>query len=546
MPEIFVVLDGTDIEEIVEKNKMSEFIDYIEHIDDENTSRTSNLQSNKCFEQSKRKRYPSRNYEFDKNDEDELKDCLIVERDECVLNDLANIDNSEYSYSQQTINNCTPNIFALTTINQLDSDENIGQYAQRPIIRITSTEDERIEQFLHENCDQMNSEENHCQAEMLIKSKTTQMFDYSEVNMIDVESFESDSRDNSPISNATRRDSLFSDAIQFECKQSTNSHYLYNREDSSSSNKSNVLFERSQSRFSELEYIKGRDDWKDTYSHYEISEEMDSDNYHHLRRHSEAADTLEHIRGREDWIQNKLHHVCRNSLPRIFEFGETRIVIQDEIDSDEYHHDLLQNKTFCFPIESIEQQENLFKDRTYIVEYGEQSLVRSDSNVGVSSEAVNNKALEWSGHAKFSASREAPTIRQVDVSFNSKDQTEQDLITYENTHRDLEIFGLDLNPKSVPKQGKNMYNPFIVISEEPNNDVSENWIDAKLRGKQEKETDPQISDRNNRSFRAKSEKMDSINLSFLKPNEQKPRRSLSFENVEDLIRDVSSGPWFHK
>lgn len=117
--------------------------------------------------------------------------------------------------------------------------------------------------------------------------------------------------------------------------RSSESGSVYTREDSWMSGDSNA-FNRSQSTYSELEYITGRDDWKERQS--SIREQIDSDNYHHNRRFSENSEALEYIRGREDWLRNEMKHARSNTLPQLFEHGNRKFLIQDEIDSDEYHH----------------------------------------------------------------------------------------------------------------------------------------------------------------------------------------------------------------
>lgn len=108
-------------------------------------------------------------------------------------------------------------------------------------------------------------------------------------------------------------------------------------EGSSMSTDSNILFQRSQSDISDLEYIKTRQDWRDRPNSIDVREEIDSDDYHHFRRHSEAVEMLEYIRGREDWLESKAAE-HRHQLPRIYEHGDYRILIREEINSDEYHH----------------------------------------------------------------------------------------------------------------------------------------------------------------------------------------------------------------
>lgn len=603
LPEIFV--DGSDM--AVEDSKTNEFIDYIEHIDNDEATVTSRFQFKEYLEQPKRLHYPSYNNDDDKYNEDELKDFSIVERVDYDPKDLANENKSSNFNSKRAINNRKPNMFALATPKHLNDDENNKQYMYRPVIRITSTEDERVEQFLYdENCEKINAAKDHCAAEILIKSKTTQMFDCSDENTSDVETIESEnSRANSPSLDRIRRESLLSNGdsepIQFECEQSTDPKHFYDREDSSSSNKSNVLFERSQSRLSELEYIKGRDDWKDSYLHYDISKEIDSDNYHHLRRHSEAADTLEYIRGREDWLRNELHHAPRKSLPRIFETGEQKIVIQDQIDSDEYHHNFFLSETFYSISGITEQKEKSFNNDSQSYSFGG----NVSDKVNCSNDTDGKISEYCRTNIEVVPNREGSMVSRRNVTFNGNNKiTEaiEDLITHETANsEDLEITVLDLVSDMVSDQQEKIYNPFIVISEatddnltpvtsnpEPteipasfgytdtkntlctenirtenynrNSDILSNdtnqlmtteiLSEAKCHREHEKGMDlekliedTEVTQQNNRGVRAKSEMM---SQSLLKPNEQKPRRTLSFENVEDLIRDVTNGPWFHK
>lgn len=613
LPDIFV--DRMDMNDVIEDGIIDEFIDHIEHIDNNDVTEVNKLQFKIYSEPSKRLRYPSYNYEADKSNEDDFENFSIVENEKHEPNDLANENIPSNFNSELTINNRESEMFTLSEPSHVGyDDENNIQNIYRPIIRITSTEDERIEQFLHENCDEQNENENEHKneyeynhsknknTEILIKSKTTQMFHCNDVeNSSDIESFGSDSRTNSPSLESARRDSLMSDIgsepIQFGCKQSTKSNEFYNREDSSSSYKSNVLFERSQSRFSELEYIKGRDDWKDSYIRYDISEEIDSDNYHHLRRHSEAADTLEYIRGREDWLRNEIHHANRNSLGKIFEMGERKIVIQDEIDSDEYHHNFLQNEFTCqFNEASDKQEKSLNVDTKSNDDYFD--ITKND----------DSKNPEWSNvDIENTSSKESSISTSADRNFNKNNDISnviKEFITHETTHtEDIEITVMDLTINAdidnISDQTNINSHPFIVISEatDENRDVTsdksseqtpeqlfsdsikaefsindinlnntlgtensiQNDTDNKYSNLQSLSDDGnqqdeeialvqthEISPQNNRMVRAKSERLNSMSIGLLKPTEQKLRRTLSFENVEDLIRDVSAGPFFHK
>lgn len=621
MPEILIV--GSDLDEIVEDGKMGEFIDYIERIDNNDTIVSDKLQFKEYSEQPKRLRHSSYNYEADKDNEDKSNDFSIVENDEHGQSEHRTNENKSSDFnSKRGINNRKPNMFALasTTLPLQLGDESV----YKPLIRITPTEDERVEQFLHE--EQIDNT-NRSSGDILIKSKTTETFDCRDESVSDVDSYGSDSRANSPTSDVIRRESTTSDIgsepIQFECKQPENSNYIYKREDSSSSNKSNVQFERSQSRFSELEYIKGRDDWKDDYTRCDISEEIDSDNYHHLRRHSETADTLEYIRGREDWQRNELQRGRQNSLPRIFEVGEPIMLIQDEIDSDEYHHNFFQHEMFRSVSETAAQRNESAAHEAKVDDFSGQfvaksvEIVANDGNV-VDLNDVDRKSSGWTddGMEELESNKQDSIISSTNVRFDKSNDDEineidvviEDLITHDTTNaEDIEIMVWNLTPE--PQKN----NPFILITEatdenretsiapslnqsteqlhrDPieitistdeqhinNNLTMENSdspninttnstqsslneflcaeieIETKTRLRSQSESEKDIDGEENsqttqpfnRNIRAKSERLDSMTTGLLKPSGQKPRRTLSFENVEDLIRDVSNGPWLH-
>lgn len=93
---------------------------------------------------------------------------------------------------------------------------------------------------------------------------------------------------------------------------------------------------RQPNSFDDLEYIHGRDDWRDIPS-INIHHQVESDTYHHLRRYSETAETLEYIKGRDDWAQ----HMRSQVLAGIHENDDrsrSSFSIRNEVDSDEYHH----------------------------------------------------------------------------------------------------------------------------------------------------------------------------------------------------------------
>ncbi|KAJ6642302.1 hypothetical protein Bhyg_07249 [Pseudolycoriella hygida] len=65
-----------------------------------------------------------------------------------------------------------------------------------------------------------------------------------------------------------------------------------------------------------------------------IQDELDSEEYHHNHRFSATADALEYIRGRDDWkayTENQLNNAYRRQ--------SSNISIREQIDSDEYHHE---------------------------------------------------------------------------------------------------------------------------------------------------------------------------------------------------------------
>lgn len=605
-------------------------MDYIDRID--NNARTSDkLQFKEFMESSKRQRYPSYNYEANKDDDELSNDNSIVvnvdDSAEFMQNDI------EIRNTKRTKNNRKPNMFALPkliTTTTIDNNEAQNQrYTYKPVIRITSTEDERIENFLHENGDDTMDNAICSTAEILIKSKTTQLFDCDEnVN----EMFKLDEHTDAVIDNTNcsifeideRRQSLLSemssDSNQIDFKAAADMKY-FNREDSSTSIKSNTFNERSQSRLSDLEYIRGRDDWKDHYGRHEIGEEIDSDNYHHMRRHSEADDTLEYIRGRDDWIKNQSlkRYGRRNSLTKIFESGEQKIVIQDEIDSDEYHHNLFWNDKFRSASESksptklfesdaltklkpdnaIQSSEfmemsnteihdvieNIIKSDTANSEDFQITVLDLDSDVSPSiddqknifepiiiiSEAiddeqklsidVNAKATKGSHYSHIQNEQTTPTIDTNSTTVNtitaySMDENQNDIVSlaenkYDNTEiaqvkSEFEIIDKDFNENE--NEGK------CHEHENDKKSITNKFLQNEIQNVVQIPTDPPPN------------KFDPIVESPIKiePNmniqteipltmkneravdSSQTKQKLNVENIEDLIRDVSLGPWFHK
>lgn len=103
----------------------------------------------------------------------------------------------------------------------------------------------------------------------------------------------------------------------------------YVREESCTSTDS-----RKREEEDELEYIQGRQE----HRFNSICEQIESDEYHHRRRHSETAETLEYIRGRDDWAQHQATAAANQHHMPIIIDDCNEFNIRDQIDSDEYHH----------------------------------------------------------------------------------------------------------------------------------------------------------------------------------------------------------------
>lgn len=482
------VVNRSDIDEIVVDDKIREFIDYIEQSEN-NSAETilSKHEFKEYLEQPKRLRYPSYNHDPDTTNDEYIQYNSNYEQyidndydnEHSKLNDLANeieIENKQNdSNSQQTINNRKPNMFALPMHKNID--EQVKYNLMRPVIRITSTEDERIEQFICENyeddssCSSIGINPNAEKTEKLRKSQTLQLFTFND-NDTYVNDLERDSESRAELRCESLLSEISCDSNQFVFKD--DAKRSFSREDSCLSNKSNRLHERSESMCYELEYIKGRDDWKDNYSEYRINEQIDSDNYHHLRRHSEAADTLEYIRGREDWMKNEMRSHYRNSLSRIFETGESRILIRDEIDSDEYHHNFFLHDSYRSASETIALKQH----------FADQHFGRSNS--------TNDAELNSSGFYSQNSNDTSLLQSNVDVdnimkedNFDNENAPTtvaaviEDLINHETNHNEeIEITVLDLKTsnshnkqqqqqqqKEEQQQQEEIIDPFIIISE---------------------------------------------------------------------------------
>lgn len=580
-------------------------MDYIERID--NNVHTSDKQQFKEFmESSKRQRYPSYNYEATKDDDSLLKDyTVVVNHDDSVKimqNDI------EIRNTRRIKNNRKPNMFALPKLiktTSIDNNDDQNQlYNFKPVIRITLNEDERIEHFLCENDDDTMDNVICSTAEILIKSKTTQLFDCDEnTNEMFKWDEQSDEDNNRSIFDIDeRRQSLLSELssdsnhIDFAA---ANTKYV-NREDSSASSKSNTFYERSQSHLSDLEYIRGRDDWKNHYGRYEISEEIDSDNYHHLRRHSEADDTLEYVRGREDWVknQNLKRYSRRTSLSRIFEGGEHKIVIQDEIDSDEYHHNLFWNDKFRSASES-RSPAKLFESNAFTKLKPDNDIQSSSDFVEISNAEINdvieniikrdtinsedieitvlNLATDVSPTIEDQKNIFEPCIiiseaiddeRELSMDVNANRETRSSHYSHIQNERTTPTidsnnlivdtttaYSMDENENEIILPPENKFdnieisNKFLQndIQTETENQLNDNTVFEITTNPSSNRFDPVNKIRN----KNESKKNIQIEIPMTMKNKRasdssKTKQKLKLENIEDLIRDVSLGPWFHK
>lgn len=326
---------NSNIDELVGDGKVQEFMQYIEHIDSE-TATGDKLNFQEFSDASKRMRYPS--YNTGGEVDEEIDEFTIIVADD-IETDEETTESQDTASAKPIESKRKTNMFAN------DSGRFVEYERMNEAKQLQSASTSDI----------LQSQEKP--RESLVKSKTVDQFlssvasfasttdsgdtDALKVDRIDPEIRVIESPSNETI---TRRESLTSDVSNessyFNFKRSSDSEsaYAYNREDSWLSYDSNMQFDRSLSTFSDLEYIRGRDDWREHQSSRLIPSEIDSDDYHHHRRFSENSDALEYIRGREDWLKNEMNAVRSCTLPRIFEQGDRKFLIQDEIDSDEYHH----------------------------------------------------------------------------------------------------------------------------------------------------------------------------------------------------------------
>lgn len=257
---------------------------------------------------------------------------------------------------------------------------------------------------------------------------------------------------------------------------------VFTRANSWESIESNVLFKRSQSTFSELEYIKGRDDCRHRRSI--MNDQIDSDNYHHHRRFSEDADNLEFIRGREDWLKNEMHLARSNTLPILFEHGNRKFLIQDEIDSDEYHH----NFYLCEALRTATELDQRFlsnqsqsplpykgyKDeadqRDYLHRYDwkKESLALN----ALLDKRSRSKSRDRESKDSLSTSREPSDDKSEGVEINKvlNNIIDANILQKDSLEKspteDIEIMILDLNENKESKALSNdNNNPLIIITE---------------------------------------------------------------------------------
>lgn len=335
--QIFAI--NSDIDELVGDGNIQEFMHYIERIDNE-TATGDKLNFKEFSEESKRMRYPSYNTGGEADEEiDEFTVIVADETDETNAGGHGSIvEASKRSESKRKTNmfaNYATRFIEYERMNEaklLQSASMPDAQSQSPKPRESLVKSKTVDQFLS-SANFAASNEMAAAATVADDANATKL-DRIEPEICVIES--------PSIETFTRRESLTSsvsgESSYFNFKQSSDSESAYTREDSWLSSESNVLFDRSQSALSDLEYIRGRDDWKDHQIAHHIPSEIESDEYHHYRRFSENSDALEYICGREDWLKNEMNAVRSCTLPRIFEHGDRKFLIQDEIDSDEYHH----------------------------------------------------------------------------------------------------------------------------------------------------------------------------------------------------------------
>lgn len=121
----------------------------------------------------------------------------------------------------------------------------------------------------------------------------------------------------------------------------------------------------------DAESIPNRQDMQDKNT-FTIKGEIDSDNYHHVRRYSEVEDHLEFIRGRDDW------HLYQNLQSRrlVDQTDLYKISIRDQIDSDEYHHAW----RVCEGLDLAQSNCRLLDNPTKALPYDDRNFFRTSDN----------------------------------------------------------------------------------------------------------------------------------------------------------------------
>lgn len=367
-----------DIDALIDDGKIQEFISYIEKID-ENLMTPDKLQFQEFQEKTKRLRYPSYNYSG--KDEDENFSITLIETDDPMdfqqiekqlderenrlenlsletdrLNSSINPYTKNYERKRKTnlysrdVNQFIENEKLDTAEHMIASGVENGRESLPP-----SSRNEEIEQPSVDCSDKVEASA-VVKPEKLGLSHSFPVFRRKLDEIPATVDFPiSDERDSSAglsLEIVNRQQSVAStvssdssDIKFYRPALSTIPSNIYVHEGSSVSTDSNIIFMRSQSDISDLEYIKTRQDWIDRQNSIDIREEIDSDDYHHNRRYSEAVEMLEYIQGREDWLANRAREHHHNKLHRIYDHGDYRILIREEINSDEYHHNRQINET---------------------------------------------------------------------------------------------------------------------------------------------------------------------------------------------------------
>lgn len=358
-----------------EESKIIEFISYIEHLDDgapvdDDASGVENekFQFKEYLEHPKRLRHTSYNYDNAEDDKEyesiikNIEENQLVERvanqEEQLKNIQAEIERINNSLTPVTRNLLSPTNLTTTTthtstvsssvfIKHEKTTEEITRIYNMQLAADTSNKTDNSER-VEESASQTfapNESSSGSKSEDL-KFVTTEHIPLTP----DIPQSPSKfiAMENIFLNDESTSDSRIK--VDFVISPSTDisSPYSYNREISWTSADSAREYQRSQSSGSglsnryeeeeELEYIRGRQDWLDVHR-VSICDEIESDDYHHRRRHSETADTLEYIRGREDWALYQRNATRNRNMQDIRESdADLNVTIRDQIDSDEYHH----------------------------------------------------------------------------------------------------------------------------------------------------------------------------------------------------------------